>query len=110
MGSIYFVLLQEIKKNNPEKILKQRAILPPFRKLTVALTCFINYTWIKKENKALLNALDQDKSAPTVGLYMSPSIKESFDNLIKNQNVPEEILLQLEGILQKFKGTPLLNK
>jgi phytoene synthase len=52
MGSIYFVLLQEIKKNNPEKILKQRAILPPFRKLTVALTCFINYTWIKKENKA----------------------------------------------------------
>jgi hypothetical protein len=41
---------------------------------------------------------------------MSPSIKESFDNLIKNQNVPEEILLQLEGILQKFKGTPLLNK
>ena len=48
MGNIYFVLLQEIKKNNPEKILKQRTILPAFRKLTVALTCFINYSWIKK--------------------------------------------------------------
>ena len=33
-----------------------------------------------------------------------------YDAFIKNQNVPEEILLQLEGILQKFKGTPLLNK
>ena len=70
----------------------------------------LNDSGVKKENKTLLNALDQDRSGPTVGLYMSPSIKESFDNLIKNQNVPEEILLQLEGILQKFKGTPLLNK
>jgi phytoene synthase len=49
MGNIYFVLLNEIIKNNPEKILNQRTMLPSFRKLTVALTCFINYTWIKSE-------------------------------------------------------------
>jgi phytoene synthase len=52
MGNIYFSLLKEIIKNNPEKILNQRTILPLFRKLTIVFTCFINFTWIKKEKKA----------------------------------------------------------
>lgn len=52
MGNIYFVLLKKIIKNNPEKILNQRTKLPLFRKIAVAITCFMNYTWIKRERKA----------------------------------------------------------
>ena len=51
MGNIYFALLKKIMKNNPEKILNQRTILSPFKKIAVALTCFMNYTWIKRERK-----------------------------------------------------------
>ena len=48
MGNIYFILLKVIVKNSPEKILNQRTMLSTFRKLIVAITCFMNYTWIKK--------------------------------------------------------------
>jgi phytoene synthase len=47
MGNIYFILLKEIIKNEPEKILNQRTILPTFKKLFIVIACFMNYTWIK---------------------------------------------------------------
>ncbi len=49
MGNIYFVLLNEIIKNNPESILNQRTKLPSLKKFIIALSCFINFTWIKRE-------------------------------------------------------------
>ena len=47
MGNIYFVLLKKILTSSPEKILNQRTILSPYRRVIIALTCFMNYTWIK---------------------------------------------------------------
>ena len=47
MGNIYFVLLKKIVTSGPEKILNQRTILSPYRRVIIALTCFMNYTWIK---------------------------------------------------------------
>ena len=48
MGNIYFALLTEILSNHPEKILNQKTLLPPFRKVWIAITTLLNYAWIKK--------------------------------------------------------------
>lgn len=63
---------------------------------------------VKKENKKLYSALNQDILDNNVGYYNSPSIKESFDNLIKNQGVPPEVLLRFQTILEQVQGTTLL--
>ena len=47
MGNIYFVLLKKIVISDPEKILNKRTLLSPYRRVIIALTCFMNYTWIK---------------------------------------------------------------
>ena len=47
MGNIYFVLLKKIVTSDPEKILNKRTLLSPYRRVIIALTCFMNYTWIK---------------------------------------------------------------
>ncbi len=46
MGNIYFVLLSEIAKDQPENILNQKTVLPNFRKFQIALLTFFNYRWI----------------------------------------------------------------
>ena len=48
MGNIYFVLLNEIVKDNPEKILNQKTILPGFRKLRISILTMFGFSWIKK--------------------------------------------------------------
>ena len=48
MGNIYFVLLNEIVKDNPEKILNQKTILPGFRKFRIAILTMLGFTWIQK--------------------------------------------------------------
>ena len=47
MGNIYFVLLNEIEKDSPEKILNQKTILPGFRKLKIATLTMLGFSWIK---------------------------------------------------------------
>ncbi len=47
MGNIYFVLLNEIFKDNPEKILNQKTILPGFRKLRISILTMLGFSWIK---------------------------------------------------------------
>ncbi|MDC1173536.1 presqualene diphosphate synthase HpnD [Methylophilaceae bacterium] len=47
MGNIYFVLLKKIVISDPEKILNKRTLLSPYRRVIIALTCFMNCTWIK---------------------------------------------------------------
>lgn len=47
MGNIYFVLLNEIEKDSPEKILNQKTILPGFRKLKIAILTMLGFSWIK---------------------------------------------------------------
>jgi len=47
MGNIYFVLLNEIEKDSPEKILNQKTILPGFRKLKIAIFTMLGFSWIK---------------------------------------------------------------
>ena len=47
MGNIYFVLLKKIVTSDPEKILNKRTLLSPYRRVIIALTCFMNCTWIK---------------------------------------------------------------
>ncbi len=47
MGNIYFVLLNEIVKDNPEKILNQKTILPGFRKLRISILTMLGFSWIK---------------------------------------------------------------
>ena len=47
MGNIYFVLLNEIVKDNPEKILNQKTILPGFRKLRISILTMLGFNWIK---------------------------------------------------------------
>jgi len=46
MGNIYYVLLSEIVKDQPENILNQKTVLPNFRKFQIALLTFFNYHWI----------------------------------------------------------------
>ena len=48
MGNIYFVLLNEIVKDNPEKILNQKTILPGSRKLRISILTMFGFSWIKK--------------------------------------------------------------
>jgi len=50
MGNIYFTLLNEILVNRPEKILNQKTVLPPLRKIWIATTTLLNYCWIKKKS------------------------------------------------------------
>jgi phytoene synthase len=47
MGNIYYVLLNEILKDNPEKILNQKTILPGFRKLRISILTMLGFSWIK---------------------------------------------------------------
>jgi len=47
MGNIYYVLLNEIAKDNPEKILNQKTILPGFRKLRISILTMLGFSWIK---------------------------------------------------------------
>jgi len=47
MGNIYFVLLNEIEKDSPEKILNQKTILPGFRRLKIATLTMLGFSWIK---------------------------------------------------------------
>jgi len=47
MGNIYYVLLNEIAKDNPEKILNQKTILPGFRKLRISILTMLGFNWIK---------------------------------------------------------------
>ncbi len=47
MGNIYYVLLNEIVKDNPEKILNQKTILPGFRKLRISILTMLGFSWIK---------------------------------------------------------------
>ncbi|MDA7690764.1 presqualene diphosphate synthase HpnD [Methylophilaceae bacterium] len=48
MGNIYYVLLNEILKDDPEKILNQKTILPGFRKLRISILTMLGFSWIKK--------------------------------------------------------------
>ena len=47
MGNIYYVLLNEILKDSPEKILNQKTILPGFRKLRISILTMLGFSWIK---------------------------------------------------------------
>ena len=47
MGNIYYVLLNEILKDSPEKILNQKTILPWFRKLRISILTMLGFSWIK---------------------------------------------------------------
>ena len=46
MGNIYYVLLTEIIKNNPEKILNQKTILPGFRKMRISILTMLGCSFI----------------------------------------------------------------
>jgi len=46
MGNIYFVLLNEIVKDNPEKILNQKTILPGFRKMRISILTMLGCSFI----------------------------------------------------------------
>ena len=48
MGNIYYVLLNEILKDDPEKILNQKTILPGFRKLRISILTMLGFSWIRK--------------------------------------------------------------
>lgn len=48
MGNIYYVLLNEILKDDPEKILNQKTILPEFRKLRISILTMLGFSWIRK--------------------------------------------------------------
>tara|TARA_R110000803_G_scaffold210826_1_gene284011 strand:+ start:591 stop:4664 length:4074 start_codon:yes stop_codon:yes gene_type:complete len=66
---------------------------------------------LKKENKKLHAALNQAGDNilnDNVGYFNSPSLKESFGRLSKNQNIPMEVLLELQNILTQAQGTILL--
>ena len=46
MGNIYYVLLKEIVKDNPEKILNQKTILPGFRKMRISILTMLGCSFI----------------------------------------------------------------
>ena len=46
MGNIYYVLLKEIIKDNPEKILNQKTILPGFRKMRISILTMLGCSFI----------------------------------------------------------------
>ena len=46
MGNIYYVLLKEIVKDNPEKILNQKTILPGFRKMRITILTMLGCSFI----------------------------------------------------------------
>ena len=46
MGNIYYVLLKEIVKDNPEKILNQKTILPGFRKMRISILTMLGFSFI----------------------------------------------------------------
>lgn len=46
MGNIYYVLLKEIVKDNPEKILNQKTILPGFRKMRITILTMLGFSFI----------------------------------------------------------------
>lgn len=46
MGNIYYVLLKEIIKDNPEKILNQKTILPGFRKMRISILTMLGFSFI----------------------------------------------------------------
>lgn len=46
MGNIYYVLLKEIVKDNPEKILNQKTILPGFRKMIITILTMLGCSFI----------------------------------------------------------------
>jgi 15-cis-phytoene synthase len=46
MGNIYYVLLTEIIKDNPEKILNQKTILPGFRKMRISILTMLGFSFI----------------------------------------------------------------
>ena len=46
MGNIYYVLLKEIIKDNPEKILNQKTILPGFRKMRITILTMLGCSFI----------------------------------------------------------------
>ena len=46
MGNIYYVLLKEIVKDNPEKILNQKTILPGFRKMKISILTMLGCSFI----------------------------------------------------------------
>ncbi|MBT6232205.1 MAG: presqualene diphosphate synthase HpnD [Nitrosomonadales bacterium] len=46
MGNIYYVLLTEIVKDNPEKILNQKTILPRFRKMRISILTMLGCSFI----------------------------------------------------------------
>ena len=58
MGNIYFVLLNEIEKDNPEKILNQKTILPGFRKLKIATLTMLGFSWIRIKLNNRLNIVN----------------------------------------------------
>lgn len=46
MGNIYYLLLTEIIKDNPEKILNQKTILPGFRKMRISILTMLGFSFI----------------------------------------------------------------
>ncbi|MBT7690267.1 MAG: squalene synthase HpnD, partial [Nitrosomonadales bacterium] len=48
MGHIYYVLLNKIEKDDPEKILNQKTTLPWFRKLIISILTMLDFSWINK--------------------------------------------------------------
>ncbi|MBT3826932.1 MAG: presqualene diphosphate synthase HpnD [Nitrosomonadales bacterium] len=48
MGNIYYVLLNKIEKDDPEKILNQKTTLPWFRKLIISILTMLDFSWINK--------------------------------------------------------------
>ena len=48
MGNIYYVLLNKILNEDPEKILNQKTILPGFRNLRISILTMLGFSWIRK--------------------------------------------------------------
>ena len=47
MGNIYYALLAEVVSNQPDNILNIKTLLPPVRKIIIAISTFVGKSWVK---------------------------------------------------------------